>query len=251
MWLGRFSDDNLTFNIGLTIEQRDDRRFYSHNYEYEYVVDKLRTFTVGLGGGLNFMQTEGAASKGTGVGLNGLLFGEYHFDRLKGARLGVEFISMGRRENVTDYIDYNMDYPEEGNAPVQRQGLFRHQYQMLLVSLSGQLDLNYLMMHYRPQRFRMSLFAGPTLVYMMKYSCQMNEEERIMENHQVVPVDADAGKVSFGAHLGFKLQYHWKKHICFHLTPTVYTLISTKMPGVDLTKLRLMETINIGAQYSF
>jgi hypothetical protein len=79
----------------------------------------------------------------------------------------------------------------------------------------------------------------------------MNEEERIMEHHQVVPVDADAGKVSFGAHLGFKLQYHWKKHICFHLTPTVYTLISTKMPGVDFTKLRLMETINVGAQYSF
>lgn len=250
-WYKRFNDDNVTINIGLTIEQRDDRRFYNHKYEYEYVVDKLRTFTVGLGGGLNFLQTEGAASKGTGVGLNGLLFGEYHFDRLKGARLGVEFINMGRRENLTDYIDYNMDYPEEGNAPVQRQGLFRHQYQMLLVSLSGQVDLNYLMMHYRPQRFRLSAFAGPTLVYMMKYSCKMNEEERIMENHQVVPVDADAGKVSFGAHLGFKLQYHWKKHICFHLTPTVYTLISTKMPGVDFTKLRLMETINVGAQYSF
>lgn len=250
-WYKRFKDDNYSINIGLTIEQRDDKRFYNHQYEYEYVVDKLRTYTVGLGGGLNFMQTEGAASNGTGVGLNGTLFGEYHFDRLKGARLGVEFVNMGRRDNLTDYIDYNMDYPEEGNAPVHRKGMFRHKYQMMLFSLSGLVDLNYLMMHYRPQRFRMMAFAGPTVVYMMKYSCQIHEEERIMENHMVTPVDADAGKVSFGAHLGFKLQYHWKKHICFHLTPTVYSLISTKMPGVDFTKLRLMETINLGVQYSF
>ena len=250
-WYKRFKDDNYSINIGLTIEQRDDKRFYNHQYEYEYVVDKLRTYTVGLGGGLNFMQTEGAASNGTGVGLNGTLFGEYHFDRLKGARLGVEFVNMGRRDNLTDYIDYNMDYPEEGNAPVRRKGMFRHKYQMMLFSLSGLVDLNYLMMHYRPQRFRMMAFAGPTVVYMMKYSCQIHEEERIMENHMVTPVDADAGKVSFGAHLGFKLQYHWKKHICFHLTPTVYSLISTKMPGVDFTKLRLMETINLGVQYSF
>lgn len=250
-WYKRFKDDNYSINIGLTIEQRDDKRFYNHQYEYEFVVDKLRTYTVGLGGGLNFLQTEGAASKGTSVGLNGTLFGEYHFDRLKGVRLGVEFVNMGRRDNLTDYIDYNMDYPEEGNAPVHRKGMFRHKYQMMLFSLSGMVDLNYLMMHYRPQRFRLMAFAGPTVVYMMKYSCQIHEEERIMENHMVTPVDADAGKVSFGAHLGFKLQYHWKKHICFHLTPTVYSLVSTKMPGVDFTKLRLMETINLGVQYSF
>lgn len=249
-WFKRYGDDNITFNIGVAIEQRDDKRFYTHSYEMEYVVDRLRTWTVGIGGGMNFLQTEGGYTGGAGLPYNGLLFGEYHIDRLKGVRLGVEYVGM-KRTNLTDYTDYNMDFPEEGNAPVVRTGLWDHQYGLLLISPGALIDMNQLMMHYRPQRLRLSVFAGPTLAMLLRYKSQLSPLERLMEHHMVEPIGDGAGKLSFGAHIGFKLQYHLKKHISIHLTPTAYSLITTKLAGIDFTTLKLMETINVGAQYSF
>lgn len=249
-WFKRFKDENVTINIGVAIEQRDDKRFYTHSYEMEYVVDRLRTWTVGLGLGLNFLQTEGGYTGGAGLSYNGLLFGEYHIDRLKGVRLGVEYVGM-KRTNMTSYTDYNMDFPQEGNAPVERIGLWDHQYGLLLISPGALIDMNHLMMHYRPQRLRLSAFAGPTLAMLLRYNCQISPQERVMENHRVEPIGDQAGKMSFGVHLGFKLEYHLKKHFSLHLTPTAYSLITTKLAGIDFTTLKLMETINVGAQYSF
>ena len=248
-WYKRFSDNNVTVNFGFSIEQRDDRRFYPHNYEMEFVVDRQRTWTVGGALGMNFLQTEGGYTGGAGLSYNGQVFGIYHIDRTLGGRLGIEYAGL-KRTNLTAYTDYNMDFPEEGNAPVERTGLWEHKYGLLLISPGAIVDLNHLMMHYRPQRLRLSAYAGPTLVMMLNYNSQISPLERIMENHTVVPNGDTKGKMSLGAHLGFKLEYHWKKHLSFYLSPTVYSLLSTKMPGVDFTGLKLMETINFGVQYS-
>jgi hypothetical protein len=95
----RYSDNYLTLNVGVAVEVRDDARYYSHSYYQEYVEDRLRQIKVGLGGGLHLLQTENAMAEGGGLGLNATLFGEYHFDRLKSVRLGVDFINMKDEKN--------------------------------------------------------------------------------------------------------------------------------------------------------
>ncbi|MBR1548910.1 MAG: hypothetical protein IJ637_09330 [Prevotella sp.] len=250
----RYGDDNLTISLGVAVEQRDSR-FYSHSFEREFIQDRLRTWTVGGGLGLNFVQTEGGYTGGAKLSYNAMVFGEYHFDRLKGVRLGVEYVGLNRT-NMTRYTDYNMSTSNnpEGHAPVELTGLWEHHYGLLLVSPGGMVDMNQLMMDYRPQRLRMSLFAGPTVAMVVRCNSEISPDERVMwdeQPHRVVPLGDAAGKLSFGAHLGFKLQYELKPNLVLHFTPTAYSLITTKLAGVDFTTLKLMETINIGAQYSF
>ena len=72
-----------------------------------------------------------------------------------------------------------------------------------------------------------------------------------MQNHRVEPVNAEKVGIGIGAHLGLKLEYHIKPKLSAYLTTTVYTLGSAKMPGIQFTNLKLMETINVGAQYNF
>ena len=249
-WVKRYSDNYFSLNIGLAVEFRDDARYYEHSYYQEFVDDRLRKIKVGLGGGIHLLQTERCYSGGSGIGLNGMLYGEYHFDRLKSVRLGVEYVTM-KRSNLTQFMDYNMDYPEVDYAPVLREGLWEHKYNFLLISASGQVDLNYLTMHYQSQPFRLYAFAGPTAVYVMKYQKTLSPDERLMHNHRVEPIDAEKVGFGIGAHLGLKLEYHINTHLTAFFIPTIYTLGSAKMPGVEFTNLKLMETFNIGAQYSF
>ena len=249
-WYKRYSDNYTTVNVGLAVELRDDKRYYIHNYEDEYVTNRLRKIRVGLAGGTHFLQIKQSYSTGGGLGYNGLLFGEYHFDRLKSVRLGVEFVGL-KRSSQTDFIDYNMDYPDQENAPVNRRGMWNHKYMFLLISPGAQIDLNYASKRYHPQRCRLYLFAGPTMVYVLKYTRSLSELERLKLHHQVEPVDADKVGLGFGGHLGLKLTYNITPRISAFLLPTVYFLGTTKMPGIDFTKLKMMETINLGAQYSF
>lgn len=249
-WVKRYSDNYFSLNMGMAVEFRDDARYYEHSYYQEFVDDRLRKIKVGLGGGFHLLQTERTYSGGSSIGLNGLLFGEYHFDRLKSVRLGIEYVTM-KRSNLTQFMDYNMDYPEVDYAPVLREGLWDHKYNILLISASGQVDLNYLTMHYQSQQFRLYAFGGPTAVYVTKYQRSLSPNERLMHNHKAEPLDAEKVGFGIGAHLGLKFEYHINTHLTAFFVPTVYTLGSAKMPGVEFTNLKLMETFNIGAQYSF
>lgn len=249
-WYKRYSDNYTTVNVGLAVELRDDKRYYIHSYEDEFVNNKLQKVKVGLAGGTHFVQIKQSNSAGGKLGYNGLLFGEYHFDRMKSVRLGVEFVSM-KRSGQTDFIDYNMDYPNQDNAPVQRKGMWNHKYQFLLISPGFQIDLNYVSKRYHPQRYRLYLFAGPTIAYVLKYVHELSELERLKLHHEVEPVGADKVGMGFGGHVGLKLSCSITKHISAVLQPTVYFLGTTKMPGIDFTKLKMMETINLGVQYSF
>ena len=250
----RYSDDNITVSLGVAVEQRD-RSYYQYSYEEEFVADRLKTWTVGAGLGLNFVQTEQGFTGGTKLSYNGLLFGEYHFDRLKGLRLGVEYVALNR-SSLTRYTDYNMSTANDpvGHAPIELNGLWDHHYGLLLVSPGGLIDLNQLMMGYYPQRLRLFAFAGPTVALMARAASEISPLERVLWDerpHRVEPIGDPVGKLSFGVHLGLKLQYKFSDKLTLHLTPTAYSLITTKIAGVDLTTLKLMETINVGAQYSF
>ena len=85
----------------------------------------------------------------------------------------------------------------------------------------------------------------------MKYTRQLSDTERLMLNHRIEPVDADKVGFGIGAHLGLKLEYRLTNRFSAVFLPTVYMLGTTKMPGIEFSRMKLMETFNLGVQYSF
>ena len=249
-WFKRYGDNYMTLNVGLTVEMRDDERYYSHIYEDEYVADELRKVKVGLGGGTHLVQVRRSYSGTQEFDYTGMLYGEYHFDRLKSVRLGVEYVSL-KRFNLTEYYDYNMEQASAGYAPVQREGLWDHQFGLLMISPSGQLDLNYISMRYHPQRFRLYAFGGPTLIWILKYQRELSKYERLKMNHRVDPINADEGGFSIGAHAGVKLECRLNKSLSAWFIPTIYMMGNTKLPGIEFFKSKTMVSFNLGVQYSF
>jgi predicted GIY-YIG superfamily endonuclease len=51
--------------------------------------------------------------------------------------------------------------------------------------------------------------------------------------------------------LASKLEYRIKPRLSAFLISTLYTLGSTKMPGVEFANMKLMQTFNLGVQYGF
>ena len=249
-WEKRYSDNQITLSAGLSVEMRDHERWGSHSYEYEYFNDRMHKVVVGVGSGTHFTQTTFENAKGSNFGFNGILFGEYNFNRLFAARLGLEYVSL-RRSNITDYIDYNMDNPEEGNSPVPQRGLWNHKYNLLAISPGFMSNLGQLFAGYQSSPFRMYAFGGPSVFLLLNRKSSIDQEERVMENHKVDLNIPSKMAVSFGGHFGVKLIYQWKPRIAFHLTPTIYFLGSTDLPGMNFTKLKFVETINLGVQYGF
>ena len=249
--LRRYFDQYLTLNIGVAVELRDHERHYEHSYEDEFVKDPLHRWSFGLAGGTHFLQTQREFATGNRMGWNGMLYGEYHFNRLVSVRLGAEIIQL-KRSNMTQFLDYNMEYPEANYAPVRRTGLIDHRYTLLSVSPSVQLDLSYLAVGYQQQRLRAYAFVGPSFLWALNYKNVLSNEERLKANHKADPVNADKLNWMQGAHIGLKLKYQVTRHIGISLTPTAYLLIGKiKMPGIEFVKLKTMETINLGVQYSF
>lgn len=246
----RYFDRYQTLNIGLAMELRDQQRFYTHSFEDEYVNDPLRHIRVGLAGGTHFLQLQSDYSSGNKLGWNGLLFGEYHFNRLLSVRLGAEIVHF-TRQNLTSFTDYNTALPEANEAPVRRLGLWDNRYTMLFVTPGAQIDLTYLSLGYQKQRFRAYAFAGPAIYWVLKYDHELANNERLKAGHRAEPVGSESLGVTYGVHLGIKLQYAVSRRVAITLVPTAFMMGGTHLPGIQFTKLKLMETINLGAQYSF
>jgi hypothetical protein len=249
-WYGRYSDHNVSVNFGIAMETRDTKHWHKEpSYTYLYEQDPLHMLTFGLGGGTNLMQTASSVEGGNDLGFDGLFFGEYHFDRMMTARLGVEFLSL-RRTSSSPYIDYNMETPKEGYSPVYTEGLWDHRYNLLAISPGFQANLNQLLFGYQSSPIKLHGFLGPTLLIRMKTSSIINKQERVMMHHYV-QLDMDQSvRLHFGAHLGLKLDYRINKHLGAWFAPTFYWISNTKLPGVNFTYLKFVETFNIGVQYN-
>lgn len=61
----------------------------------------------------------------------------------------------------------------------------------------------------------------------------------------------DYTKPLMGANAGIKIKLNVMKNLAVALTPQVYVVrYSPRMQGVDLLKLRTMQTLDIGVQYN-
>lgn len=250
-WNKRFSDNSYTINAGFTLEMYDQRRWprdYKRSYEYEFLKDPLRKITVGLGGGTHLLQTRQSYDPSAGMGYNAQLYGEYNFSRVSAARLSLEYVTL-KRSGLTDYTDYNMDYPEEQNAPVGKRGLWNHHYNIGLVSLAYMANVGQLFAgEYHETPFRFYAFGGPTAVLLLSHSSQLSPQERLMQNHQPELNLSDGVRVNVGGHVGLKLFYRLSSRIGLQFTPVLYVLGNADLPGIDFLKVKFVETLNAGVQ---
>ena len=249
-WMGKYADDNITVNFGISMETRDIKHWYKEpSYEYQYLYDPFFKYTVGLGGGTNLSQTTISIKDGSSLGFDGLLFGEYHLDRLKSLRLGIEYIAL-RRSNLTDFTDLNMENPSEDYSPVPRYGLWHHKHNIIAVSPGFQVNLNQLLYDYQSAPMKLHGFIGPTVFLRMKPKSTISELERVALNHEVRLNIPQKMTFHIGAHVGLKLDYRINRHIGAFFSPTIYWINNMEIPGSKLTKLKIIETFNIGIQYN-
>ena len=251
-WDKRFLDNNMMLNVGLALEMRDHLRFYQNSFEYEYSFDNLRTWFIGIGGGLNMLQTRRSYDDNDGLNYNGLLFGEYHLNRTSAVRLAAEFLHL-QRSNINDFTDYNMDEVNapEMFSPVQRTGLWNHKYNVGFLSLGYEVNLTQLFVGYRPERFRLYAFLGPTMSYMFQDNSVLSPLERIMENHRCELNDGSKDKIAFGGHIGAKLDYRLSRRLTLFFSPTIYLMTNKNMPGIHFLedKAKTIQSFNLGVQY--
>ncbi len=248
-WNKRYSDDNYTLNMGLTVLTRG-RRFRQKVDATEKAVAAESRMTVGLGGGMNLMQTKGGYDAGaSSIAYNGLAYGEYRVNDIFSARLAFEFASFAAT-GMTNFIDYNMANVADNYTPVSRKGLWNHRYFLGFLSASYMANLITLCDGYRPNRlFEFSVFAGPTCAIIFGENASLSKDERLLAGHEVRKKEPLETGVSLGFHGGVKLAASVTPRLAVVFTPTIYLLTNDRLPCVESLKLRYLETLNLGVQY--
>lgn len=246
-WAKRFSDNELTVNLGVTSILRE-RRFRKTTDEYEKSSFPL---TIGIGGGTNLLHMKNQYD-GAGMGYNFGGFAEWRFDKVSSARASFEYLSFGTisRVGVSFYDATGYEFTSQTGSGYTAP--FKNRYNVGLVSLNYLANLTNLMDGYHiGRRFELEAFAGPTFMFLM--SC--NHELALDRTASALFKSADMEEANtkvFGLNAGLKLRLNASKHFAVTLTPQLYVL--SKIPewqGLDLYKARLMETLDLGVQYSF
>ncbi|MCF0244478.1 MAG: hypothetical protein HUK06_06865 [Bacteroidaceae bacterium] len=219
----RYGNNMASLNVGITVDTRTRKYTDWGIYEELDYVQFMRPFTVGIGGGINYLQTTSQYESAIKLGFNVQLFGEYHFNDIHSARLSLE-------------------YTRHPLLCETAEGLRRYNFENGLLSLDYMICLTNLLHRTNPdgRGFDAFLFVGPSM------SVGRNPDEG---NKLTTP------NVTFN--IGAKLLYKLNRHIGFHLTPTFYYVTdrmkNSVYPNVKFNShtFTMFETINAGVQYTF
>ena len=246
-WNKCFSDNTYSLNMGLTVSTTGMRCRRANTADDS----EMRHIVVGLGGGTNITQTRDGYSGSAGMPFNGMAFAEYHFNRIHSARVAFEYLSISRA-SLSSFTDYRMDSPESGYAPVNRTGLWNHRYYFGFVSFNYMVNLTNLCNGYRPgRRFELEAYVGPTCNMLFGETATLDSNERLQEGHECRLNNEAKTATKFGFNAGLKLNAHITPRIDAFFSPTIYALRNFGIDGVNFTKLRHIETLNVGVQYKF
>lgn len=250
-WNKRYSDNVYSVNLGFTVTTRG-MRFRNRAAQAESDEEEMRRIAVGIGGGMNFMQTKSSYDAGSGgFNYNGMAYGEYHFNRISAARLSFEYVSRAHT-GMTAFTDYNMNNAADGYTPIQRRGLWNHRFHLGFLSLDYLVNLTTLCDGYRPGRlFELSVFAGPALTMVFGETASLYGGERLQENHEVRQTAPIETKTELGVNGGIKLVANVMPRLAVTLTPTIYLMKGMELTGVEQLKIKALETLNLGVQYKF
>lgn len=245
-WAKRYSDTELQVNVGLTSTYRE-KRFRRVQDEYER---RRLPITVGVGGGFSLTHTLNHYD-GAGSHFN---FGghvEWAFNKLSSVRGAFEYGSMSGLSRIpVTYFDGLDEWPIDDNTN-GGSGMFKHNYSVGLASLSYMANLSTLFNGYqRHRRFELEAFVGPAYLFLM--SCK---HEFQLQHTAIVSATEDykeSMRSTIALNGGLKLRFNATPHIAVTLTPQVYYLgKALDWQGVEMERLRLVETLDLGVQYSF
>ena len=245
-WNKRFADDVFSANVGISMLLR------SHKYlnEKENVDYEESRFTVGAGGGLTLLSTKSNYKGSNTLQWNASAFATYRFDNYSGARLGFEYMALSGNI-MSNYIGYNLDYPELDYAPVRRTGLWKRTFHFGLFSADYVLNLTNLFTNQESRKWHLELYAGPTLAMLIGESNEMSSLERKQENHQYIIDDKMLKDNNIGANAGLNLSYDINHKMQLFLSPTFYVFKKLNLPESMTRDYMLLQSLNLGVQYSF
>lgn len=245
-WNKRFADDVFSANIGISMMLRP------HKYlnEKENVNYEESRFTVGAGGGVTLMSTKSNYEGSNTLQWNASAFATYRFDNYSGVRLGFEYMALSGNI-MSNYVGYNLDYPELDYAPVSRTGLWKRTFHFGLLSADYVLNLTNLFTNQKNRKWHLELYAGPTLAMLFGESNKMSPLERRQENHQYIIDDKMLKDNYIGANAGLNLSYDINHKVQLFLSPTFYVFKKFNLPESMTRDYMLLQSLNLGVQYSF
>ena len=243
-----FSDDCLTVNIGLRIQNRGLKNMGDNADGNGTTMGPL---SVGIGGGTNFKITKKNYNSKTVLNYNGKVFADYMLTSSIGVEAAFEFASMAN-SNLCQYWDCNLDYPNDNYLRTRKTGVmeFRHNYGF--VSVDALINLVQLMQGSSDRRplFELEMLLGPSLAFALSSSQTLNVNERLQQNHVAIPVSEEKKATVFGFNGGLKLKCNVSKHFSAFFAPTFYYMGTKEISGFDFSKTKYLETMNVGVQYN-
>ncbi len=252
-WNSKFTDTGYTISAGLTVTSRA-RRFHNHVVPAADNGGRwgfIKNIEVGLGGGMNLTQLKTKYTDDSQYGFGGHFFAAYHLNHLSSVRLAFDYATLSGSA-MSSYYDINNNLQNGSDGHDRRYGLWNYEYGLGIVSLAYQANLTNLLNGWRPaRRFELSAFAGPDVMFQMGSSAELSERESLKTDHTVQLEKGTSMSPAFGFHGGLKLSARITDHIGAFLSPTIHVITTDELRGLDMLRMRYIETVNLGVQYKF
>lgn len=241
----RFSDDVYGVRLGLTAYTRGT------SYRQPKDVSEEETsipLSVGVAGGTSLIYTTGAYSGGK-FNYNFNAFAAYHFTKIHAVRLGFEFMS------INGYSPQNYRAVSDGvGAAYSGTAMFNHNYKRGFLSLGYLLNVTNFFSGYQGRRFfEAELFFGPSVMFALSSSHTPDASLKLRQGYSMAPRKYnDYDKALFACNGGINLKLNVLRHLAVTLTPQLHvTRFNPRFTGVDMLKIRGIETLDLGVQYDF
>lgn len=245
-WNKKFGDKEIAVRMGVSVLMNALRHKETAADQQD---DEAGRFVVGLGGGMNQVYRKSMYQWGSGNALNfnAAAYGYYMFNHVHGAQLNVQFIS-NTENTLTTYQDHNPTY----GITLNRQGLWKRTFYVLMPSLNYKLSLTEAMSGHSPRRrCDLDFLVGPAMALRMGESDDMSPEEHATGGNQRRIADANEFGSYFGVNAGFNLKVRASKKIGIFAMPMFYYFGSAdvfRSEALTFKKTVLM-TFNMGVQY--
>ncbi len=239
-------DNSMTVNVGLRIQnlgQKSDRRHYADDGE------ETGKLSVGLGGGVNFKTTK--RSFDPQLSYNGRLFADYMISEVSGLEMAFEYASVAKR-NYSQFWDCNLALSESNNFKTMKNGLSDNRYNYGILSVDYLLNMSRLFYGTPDKRplFELQMLIGPNVALGISKNWKLAANERLRPNHVAEPADNAKPKTVLGFNGGLKLKCNFSPRLSAFFAPTIYWMGTKDIPGLDMAKLKYIETMNVGVQYN-
>lgn len=229
-------DNSWGVDIGLTMLIRS-RRFHAPDKMDEtqnFIYRSVRGLRAGIAGGLSLLQRKEGYDAGSSLNWNGMAVVEYRFSHLHTLRLHADLLNLSG----------SLYAP---SAPTGAS-LWETDTRLLVTALNYQVSLTNLCSgRINNRRFELEAYAGPVIAFTTKESLSP-----VTGTAASAPEAIDSKKSRMGFDIGLKLSTNVWKGLSVFMSPTVYMLGGTSLPGCStagMGGMSMYETLNLGVQY--